>query len=99
MYVILYAMYVILYVMYVCSGLLACFYLILFLVKRIEHFNHLDMRNINALYYYSIIIVIIWMRGLDNFKTGTKETRGTEMQFLSECYESHGMQRNQTKQC
>ena len=39
-----YAMYVILYVMYVCSGLLGCFYLILFLVKRIEHFNHLDMR-------------------------------------------------------
>ena len=52
MYVVLYAMYVILYVMYVCSGLLACFYLILFLVKRIEHFNHLDMRYINALYYY-----------------------------------------------
>ena len=52
MYVILYAMYVILYVMYVCSGRLACFYLILFLVKRIEHFNHLDMRYINALYYY-----------------------------------------------
>ena len=52
MYVILYAMYVILYVMYVCSGLLACFYLILFLVKRIEHFNHLDMHYINALYYY-----------------------------------------------
>ena len=52
MYVILYAMYVILYVMYVCSGLLACFCLILFLIKRIEHFNHLDMRYINALYYY-----------------------------------------------
>ena len=52
MYVILYAMYVILYVMYVCSGRLACFYLILFLVKRIEHFNHLDMRYINVLYYY-----------------------------------------------
>ena len=58
MYVILYAMYVILYVIYVCSGRLACFYLILFLVKRIEHFNHLDMRYINALYYYYFIIII-----------------------------------------
>ena len=60
MYVILYAMYVILYVMYVCSGRLACFYLILFLVKRIEHFNHLDMRYINALYYYYYITWTIY---------------------------------------